>query len=1464
MAPLSAGAACPDPVAEGFRGPSFPSGVGDNEELTAEKPESKLWFHDGSWWGSLWSSSGDAYHIHRLDSATQCWQDTGVSLDTREDTKGDVLWDGQKLYVVSHVYRANDGRKAPPGRRGELFRYSYAGGGTWTPDPGYPVEVNDSEGEALTIAKDSIGRLWVSYVEDQEVRLNHTRCNPACNDADWASPFTLPTANADSLTSDEVSAVVAFDGRVGVLWSNQNAKEMFFASHADGQAPGSGWTETSAYSVSADDHLNVKTLSGDPAGKVLAAIKTSRSADLIVLLVCDSGTCSASGDWESHTVYDGDFSPTRPILLLDIDAREAHVAVRNKITSSNREIYTKTADLDNPSFSIGSIGDRRIATNQNDDLNDPTSTKGNLSSATGMVILASNSSDRDYYHANTVTSGARIGSFSPTSGPVGTWVTILGSGFSGASRVRFAGRNASYVVDSDTRVRATVPAGAGSGPIQVTSPEGTATSASSFSVTAPTYTLTVSPTSGGSVSLSPSGGSYGEGTVVTLTANPSSGYGFDGWGGALSGTTNPISLPMNGNKTVSASFSVLPPGTYSLGVSVVGSGSVAVSPPGPAYSDGTVVTLTASPAPGFRFQSWSGSLVGSANPSLLTMNADKAVTASFVAEYTLSVGTLGAGQVSVSPLGPVYDAGITVTLTALPDPGLQFAGWSGDVSGTASPVSLVMNANKSVTASFALPGVGLELEELITGGASGSASVSTASALGAAAGHVYVASVASKPYRDTVSVSGLGLVWNELADQCGGRSQTGASLWWAQGTPTAAGPVTATQASAPDNSVLVVARYSGADGASPVGSVVSANTNGSGGGCAGGIDGIAYSVPITTGAPDALVVGVAAMRTKDHEPGAGWSEQVEIAAGSGGTTASVALVDRSFPSAGAASFSGSFNSTVDWAVAAVELRPQLLSGLTLSSFTPVSGPVGTEVTVTGSDFTAVTDVAFGGVSASYSVDSSSQLRATVPASASTGPITVTTGSGSVSSAQAFLVGNAPVVSSFSPASGGVGSLVTITGSDLFEATGVAFNGTAASFTVISSTVIEAAVPAGAVSGPISVTTPFGTGTSAGSFTVGSGPVVSTFSPLSGNVGDPVTIDGANLSGASVVAFNGTSASFSPVSDFRIAATVPSGATTGPIRVDNAFGSTLTSTDFVVGNAPVIAGFSPAVGAAASQVTVSGANLATASTVSFNGTSAVFQVISDSQITATVPAGATSGPIAVATPLGTATSATSFQVGSAPSLTGFTPASGPAGTQVSIAGTGLGGASAVAFNGTAATFTVQSDSQITASVPAGATTGPISVATPLGTGTSLEPFTVSATLTDCGDGVDNDGDGHVDGDDPGCVDASDPSERSTLACDDGIDNDGDGPIDTEDPGCDDPSDASEHSPSLVCDDGVDNDFDGLADYPADPGCKASTSAAENPECDDDIDNDGDGTIDWDGGSSGASPDRRCRQAWKNRE
>jgi uncharacterized repeat protein (TIGR02543 family) len=71
----------------------------------------------------------------------------------------------------------------------------------------------------------------------------------------------------------------------------------------------------------------------------------------------------------------------------------------------------------------------------------------------------------------------------------------------------------------------------------------------------PQYTLTVNTSGQGSVSLNPSGGTYAAGTVVTLTAAPDSGWQFDGWSGDLSGSTNPATITMNSNKTVTANFS---------------------------------------------------------------------------------------------------------------------------------------------------------------------------------------------------------------------------------------------------------------------------------------------------------------------------------------------------------------------------------------------------------------------------------------------------------------------------------------------------------------------------------------------------------------------------------------------------------------------------------------------------------------------------------------------------------------------------------------------------------------------------------------------------------------------------------------------------------------------------------------------------------------------------------------------
>ena len=161
----------------------------------------------------------------------------------------------------------------------------------------------------------------------------------------------------------------------------------------------------------------------------------------------------------------------------------------------------------------------------------------------------------------------------------------------------------------------------------------------------------------------------------------------------------------------------------------------------------------------------------------------------------------------------------------------------------------------------------------------------------------------------------------------------------------------------------------------------------------------------------------------------------------------------------------------------------------------------------------------------------------------------------------------PTVAGLAPSSGAVGSTVTVTGTNLAGAAAVRFNGVLAPFTVVSATSITATVPVGATSGLVSVTTPGGTASSPSAFTVTTppppAPVVSGVSPASGVVGSSVTVSGSNLAGASAVKFNGVSASFTVVSTTSITATVPTGATSGPVSVTTPGGTASSSTSFTV-------------------------------------------------------------------------------------------------------------------------------------------------------------------------------------------------------------------------------------------------------------------------------------------------------------
>jgi len=164
--------------------------------------------------------------------------------------------------------------------------------------------------------------------------------------------------------------------------------------------------------------------------------------------------------------------------------------------------------------------------------------------------------------------------------------------------------------------------------------------------------------------------------------------------------------------------------------------------------------------------------------------------------------------------------------------------------------------------------------------------------------------------------------------------------------------------------------------------------------------------------------------------------------------------------------------------------------------------------------------------------------------------------------------HAPVVSSFAPASGPVGTSVVITGSYFTGATQIRFGGTTAtSMTVDADSQITATVPAGASSGVVSVTTAAGSDDSSTSFTVTpsiASPSIASFSPTSGPAGTSVVITGAHFTGATAVRFGDVDApTLAVVTDSRITAVVPSGASSGTIAVDGAGGTGTSSASFTV-------------------------------------------------------------------------------------------------------------------------------------------------------------------------------------------------------------------------------------------------------------------------------------------------------------
>ncbi len=162
------------------------------------------------------------------------------------------------------------------------------------------------------------------------------------------------------------------------------------------------------------------------------------------------------------------------------------------------------------------------------------------------------------------------------------------------------------------------------------------------------YSIITSELTNGTLIFNPGGGTYVSGTEVSITAVGDLGYTFESWGGDLSGTENPVTIKMDSDKTISATFTSTP--VVNL-FTESENGTIVLDPPGNIYNPGTKVILTAVPDSNYVFNSWGGDLSGKANPDTLIMNSDKTVSATFSGKPVFSVrigdcpsGILATGQ----------------------------------------------------------------------------------------------------------------------------------------------------------------------------------------------------------------------------------------------------------------------------------------------------------------------------------------------------------------------------------------------------------------------------------------------------------------------------------------------------------------------------------------------------------------------------------------------------------------------------------------------------------------------------------------------------------------------------------------------------------------------------------------------------------------------------------------------------
>ncbi|WP_088319930.1 hypothetical protein [Kineosporia sp. R_H_3] len=370
---LPAGAALPT----SYAGNAYPATLA---APSGDKQQSKVWRASNAWWGVLISPAKGVPTIQEL-LANHTWRDTGVVVDTRADSTADVWYAANTLYTVSRTATGNI----------QYSRFTLSASRVWSKVTGFPVTVAAGGTESASLARDSGGTIWATWT--QGARVWYAK-SAGTNDKTWTKAL-LPVSD-NTVAADDVSAILAFNGKIGIGYSDQQSDAFHFAIHTDGAAAGTWKLETPLAGADlVDDHISLKAVGGD--ARVFAAVKTSLDAagaadDATLIYVLRR---NADGTWTKTRGASVGDKATRAQLFLDRENSRAYLLTSGPATGGT--IYYKTAPFVGMKWARGRGAP--LITAAGSVLNDVSVAKGSTTGASDMAAIASDTANHRYYHA---------------------------------------------------------------------------------------------------------------------------------------------------------------------------------------------------------------------------------------------------------------------------------------------------------------------------------------------------------------------------------------------------------------------------------------------------------------------------------------------------------------------------------------------------------------------------------------------------------------------------------------------------------------------------------------------------------------------------------------------------------------------------------------------------------------------------------------------------------------------------------------------------------------------------------------------------------------------------------------------------------------------------------------------------------------------------------------------------------